>query len=101
MPLGAGRHGVVAGDILLGEAEEMLRKQQLGKSGFVVLFDDAGQVLAHPQMSSLLEPSLRSGAVGVLPRLDAIDTIGLSKAVNSWRGGGNAQQFFSDGSGRA
>ena len=101
MPLGAGRHGVVAGDILLGEAEEMLRKQQLGKSGFVVLFDDAGQVLAHPQMSSLLEPSLRSGAVGVLPRLDAIDTIGLSKAVNSWRGGGNAQQFFSDRSGRA
>ena len=101
MPLGDDRHGVVAGDILLGEAEQMLRKQQLGKSGFVVLFDDAGQVLAHPQMSSLLAPSLRSGTVGALPRLDAIDKIGLSKAVNSWRGGGDAQQFFNDSSGRA
>ena len=101
MPLGAGRRGVVAGDVLLGEAEEMLRKQQLGRSGFVVLFDDGGRVLVHPEMSRLLAPNLSSGAVGELPRLDAIDKIGLSKAVNAWRGGGGAQQFFSDGQGRA
>ena len=67
MPLGDDRHGVVAGDILLGEAEQMLRKQQLGKSGFVVLFDDAGQVLAHPQMSALLAPSLRAARSAPCP----------------------------------
>jgi adenylate cyclase len=101
MPLGADRKGVVAGDVLLGEAEEMLREQQLGKSGFVVLFDDAGRVLVHPEMSGLLAPELRSGAIGELPRLGAIDKIGLSKAVNAWRGGGGAQQFFRDSKGRA
>lgn len=101
MPLDDGRKGVVAGDVLLDEAEDMLRKQHLGRSGFVVLFDDAGRVLAHPEMSRLLAADLKGGAIGALPRLDAIDKIGLSKAVAAWRGGGSAQQFFTDSHGRA
>jgi adenylate cyclase len=98
--LGAGRRGVVAGDVLLDEAEEILRKQQLGSSGFVVLFDDAGRVLFHPDMSNLLAADLKGGAIGALPRVDAIDRIGLSRAVDAWRGGGSAQQFFEDDRGR-
>src|ERR1700687_5750959 len=88
MPLEDGHRGVVAGDVLLDEAEDMLRRQHLGRSGFVVLFDDAGRVLAHPEMSRLLAADLKGGAIGALPRLDAIDKIGLSRAVASWLGGG-------------
>jgi class 3 adenylate cyclase len=50
VPIGGDRRGVVAGDILLGEAEAMLRKQQIGKSGLAFLFDDAGRVFVHPDM---------------------------------------------------
>jgi adenylate cyclase len=91
---------VVAGDVLLGEAEDMLRKQQLGRSGVVVVFDDAGHVLAHPEMSDLLAAGVKGGEIGELPRLGAIDKIGISKAVDRWRGGGGAQQFFKDPQGR-
>jgi adenylate cyclase len=97
---GGGRRGVVAGDILLSEAEAMLRKQQIGKSGLAFLFDDAGRVLAHPDMRSLLEAASRSGQPGELPRLSAIDAIGISAAISAWRQSGVAQQFFRDSNGR-
>jgi adenylate cyclase len=97
---GGGRRGVVAGDILLSEAEAMLRKQQIGKSGLAFLFDDAGRVLAHPDMRSLLEAANRSGQPGELPRLSAIDAIGISAAISAWRQSGVAQQFFRDSNGR-
>ena len=100
VPIGGGRHGVVAGDILLSEAEAMLRKQQIGNSGLAFLFDDAGRVLVHPDMRNLMEAANRSGQPGELPRLSAIDTIGISAAINAWRRSGLAQQFFHDGNGR-
>jgi adenylate cyclase len=97
---GGGRRGVVAGDILLSEAEAMLRKQQIGKSGLAFLFDDAGRVLAHPDMRNLMEAANRSGQPGELPRLSAIDAIGISAAISAWRQSGVAQQFFHDSNGR-
>jgi adenylate cyclase len=100
VPIGGSRRGVVAGDILLSEAEAMLRKQQIGKSGLAFLFDDAGRVLVHPDMRNLMETAKRSGQPGELPRLSAIDTIGISAAISAWRQSGVAQQFFRDGNGR-
>jgi adenylate cyclase len=97
---GGGRRGVVAGDILLSEAEAMLRKQQIGKSGLAFLFDDSGRVLAHPDMRNLMEAANRSGQPGELPRLSAIDAIGISAAISAWRQSGVAQQFFQDSNGR-
>jgi adenylate cyclase len=100
MPIGTGRRGVVAGDIFLNEAETLLRKQKLGKSGLAFLFDESGRVLAHPEMSRLLEQAGGQGQTGDLPRLAAIDRIGLSGAIDSWRKSGVSQQFFDDGHGR-
>jgi len=100
VPVGGDRRGVVAGDILLGEAEAMLRKQQIGKSGLAFLFDDAGRVLVHPDMRNLMEAANRSGQPGELPRLSAVDTIGISAAIGAWRQTGVAQQFFHDSNGR-
>jgi adenylate cyclase len=99
MPIAAGRHGVVAGDISLEEAATMLRNQQLGQSGRAFLFDSMGRVVAHPDMEKLLEASTRRGP-GELPRLDAIDDIGLSAAIASWQATGSTQQFFNDSHGR-
>jgi adenylate cyclase len=98
MAIPGGRRGVVAGDIFLTEAEAMLRKQQLGHSGLAFLFDDAGRVLIHPEMSRMLQQT--HGKLDSLPTLKTVDKIGVSDAIEKWEHGGDAQQFFDDGHGR-
>jgi adenylate cyclase len=95
VPIAEGRRGVLAGDIFLTEAQTMLRKQQLGQSGLAFLFDDAGRVLAHPDMTRLMATARVQGRSDGLPRLSDIDTIGMSGAIESW-----PQRFFRDGEGR-
>lgn len=97
MPLKEGRRGVVAGDILLGGLEDMLRQQQLGASGLAFLFDDSGRIVGHPQMGRLMDemPERRND----LPKLAAIRLSGLGPAIQSWRETGRPQQFFADAAG--
>src|SRR6185437_3433208 len=100
LPIADGRRGVVAGDIFLGVAETMLRKQQLGQSGLAFLFDDAERVLAHPDMSKWLQADAVAGKLGEIPHVSAIDTVGILPAIGAWRQSGEEQQFFDDGHGR-
>jgi adenylate cyclase len=86
-----GRRGVVAGDLLLNQLEEMLVRQQLGKSGVSFLFNDADRIVAHPQMGRLMEEMPERG--DELPRLDAMKLHGLAAAIQSWRRDGKAQEF--------
>ncbi|WP_247438588.1 cache domain-containing protein [Bradyrhizobium sp. 44] len=100
MPIAGSPRGVVAGDILTGEAEALLRRQQLGNSGMVVLFDDENRVLAHPQMSELMAGSGGTAAAAGLPKLAEVDRIGIAKAVDAWKKTGVSQQIFEDADGR-
>jgi adenylate cyclase len=99
LPLKEGRRGVVAGDILLNEAEAMLTRQQLGKSGLAFLFDDDDRIVAHPQMAEFM--SEHPAGNGELPRIDAAGLPGLTSAIRAWRNGGPPQQFFDDDKGRS
>jgi adenylate cyclase len=99
MPSKEGRRGVLAADILLGGLEDMLKQQQLGASGLAFLFDDAGRIVGHPQMSRLMEEMPERG--NDLPKVDAIGLSGLGPAIRSWRETGRAQQFFGDAAGYA
>jgi adenylate cyclase len=98
LPLKEGRRGVVAGDILLDEAGEMLIRQRLGKSGLAFLFNDDDRIIAHPKMAELM--SAHPAGNGELPRITDVSLPGLSQAIGVWRGGGAAQQFFDDDAGR-
>lgn len=100
MPIGSGRTGVVAGDILIGEAETMLRQQGLGKSGGAFLFDDAGRVIAHPDLSKWLNERSADNRLPDLPRLTDVDTVGVRAAIDAWRRTNVSQQFFRDPEGR-
>jgi adenylate cyclase len=95
------RKGVVAGDILLDETDRFLEQQRLGRSGVAVLFNRLGNVVAHPQLKSLIarvESQTPNGQGVVLPNLDTLGISGLTDAVLSWRASGEAAQFFeSDG----
>jgi len=98
IPLSEGRRGVVAGDILLSQSEVLLRQQQLG-SGTAFLFNDEGRVVAHPEMSKLMQ-HLGGRAGDQLPEIDATNLAGLSEAVQSAEVGGHTHQFLSDKAGR-
>jgi adenylate cyclase len=98
LPLHEGRRGVVAGDILLNEAESMLIRQRLGKSGRAFLFNDDDRIIAHPHMADLM--SARPAGNGELPPVADVSLPGLTQAIGAWRGGGAAQQFFDDHEGR-
>ncbi|MBR0824538.1 adenylate/guanylate cyclase domain-containing protein [Bradyrhizobium manausense] len=97
-PLQEGRRGVIAGDILLAQSEAMLDRQRLGNSGLVFLFNDAGQIVAHPNMSILMEQASESRHEG-LPKLDAVKLTGLPAAIRSWRQDRESHKFFSDAAG--
>jgi len=93
-----GRRGVVAGDLLLNRLEQSLAEQRLGQSGLTFLFNDAGSIVAHPEMGRLMAAMPERS--DELPRLDAIKLAGLPPAIEAWRKGGHAQQIFADQAGR-
>ncbi|MBD2749601.1 adenylate/guanylate cyclase domain-containing protein [Microvirga sp. BT688] len=94
-----GRRGIVAGDILLTDADTFIRAQKLGKSGAVFLFDDAGRVIGHSRMSEFLKARSQD-ATADLPRLDEIGIVDIARPLAAWRHGGDAQQVFEAKDGR-
>ncbi|MGV7215079.1 adenylate/guanylate cyclase domain-containing protein [Bradyrhizobium sp. UFLA05-112] len=98
MPLTEGRRGVVAGDILLARSEMLLNQQRLGSSGLAFLFNDDGRIVAHPQMSELVESF--HGRGGDLPKIDAIKLAGLPAAIQSSKQEQTRHQFITDATGR-
>ncbi|KJC48469.1 adenylate cyclase [Bradyrhizobium sp. LTSP849] len=97
-PLKEGRRGVVAGDVLLNRFEDMLTQQKLGESGVAFLFNQSGQIVAHPDMSRLVAGI--PGRHDDLPPIGALKWPGFEPIVRSWRERGPAQQFFADDLGR-
>lgn len=96
-----GQTGVVGGDILLVEAEALMRRQQIGQSGLVFLFDDDGRVLVHPQMSARLAARPMGSQTIALPMLAEVDKVGTAGAIQNWRQGGPASQVFTGADGRS
>lgn len=97
-PFTQGRRGIVAGDILLADADAFIRAQKLGKSGAVFLFDDAGRVIGHSRMSEFLKA--RSPDSADLPRLDEIGIVDIAQPLAAWRHGEDAPQVFEAPDGR-
>jgi adenylate cyclase len=100
IPVKSGQLGVVAGDILLSDADALLRNQRLGNSGVAFLFDDEGRIVAHPRMSALIGAQTTDGGAITLPRLTDVYKTGIPAAVRAWQSGNQAQQFFRNDDGR-
>ena len=91
-----GRGGVIAGDMLMDAAQEVLKREKLTASGTAFLFDDDDRILAHPLMSELLGREVS----GTIPRLRETDMAGVLKAIRASRASGVSEQFFADPAGR-
>src|SRR5882762_3417609 len=89
-------NGVIAGDLLMDSAQEVLKREKLTASGVAFLFDDDDRILAHPRMSEMLGREVS----GTIPRLRETDMAGVLKAIRAWRADGISEQFFNDPAGR-
>ncbi|SCY94328.1 adenylate/guanylate cyclase domain-containing protein [Microvirga guangxiensis] len=98
-PFPQGRRGIVAGDILLSEADAFLRSQKLGTSGVVFLFDDSGKIVAHPRMEEVFH-TRAAGQLIDLPPLGQLVTVDITQPLNVWQRGGATQQIFEAADGR-
>jgi adenylate cyclase len=96
LPIEQGKDGVVAGDLLLDVAQELLKREQLTPSAVAFLFDDDDRILAHPRMSEMIGRE----ASGSIPHLRENDMAGVLKAIRAWRADGRSEQFFTDPVGR-
>jgi len=94
-----GRRGVAAGDILLTETDEFLNAQKLSPSGVVFLFDDGGQIVAHPRMEEIYQ-ARAAGAALQLPSISRLVDVDISQPLKAWQQGGAAQQIFDAADGR-
>ena len=97
-PLTGGRLGVLAGDILLRDAERFLPSERLGQTGVVLLVDQAGTLVAHPRLSDLLDKTSAGKDKLSLPILADAGIPGLADAFAAWRINESAvSQFGSEG----
>lgn len=66
--------GVIAADLKLDTFSEFVQAQRPGQNGTVMIFDQAGSIIAHPEFSELVATSMTHPVKSSLPSIDDINT---------------------------
>jgi adenylate cyclase len=66
--------GVIAADLKLDTFSAFVQAQRPGQSGTVMIFDQAGSLIAHPGFSDLVTGAMTHPARSSLPSIDEINT---------------------------
>ena len=66
--------GVIAADLKLDTFSDFVHAQRPGKHGTVVIFDQAGSLIAHPDFAALVEAAMTHPSRSQLPSVDEINS---------------------------
>jgi len=66
--------GVLAADLKLDNFSEFVQAQRPGEHGTVMIFDQAGSLIAHPAFSGLVATAMTNPSQSQLPSIDAINS---------------------------
>ena len=66
--------GVIAADLKLDTFSEFVQAQRPGQHGTVMIFDQAGSLIAHPDFPQLVASAMTHPSQSQLPSLDEINT---------------------------
>ena len=66
--------GVLAADLKLDTFSEFVQAQRPGKHGTVMIFDQAGSLIAHPNFAELVTTAMTNPSQSQLPSIDAINS---------------------------
>jgi adenylate cyclase len=72
--------GVIAADLKLDTFSNFVQAQRPGQHGTVMIFDQAGSLIAHPEFSDLVTSAMTHPARSSLPSIDEINT-GITASV--------------------
>jgi adenylate cyclase len=72
--------GVLAADLKLDTFSDFVQAQRPGAHGTVMIFDQAGSIIAHPQFADLVASAMTHPARSALPSTDEINS-GLAASV--------------------
>jgi adenylate cyclase len=72
--------GVLAADLKLDTFSDFVQAQRPGEHGTVMIFDQAGSIIAHPQFADLVASAMTHPARSALPSIDEINS-GLVASV--------------------
>jgi adenylate cyclase len=66
--------GVVAADLKLDSFSDFVQAQRPGQHGTVMIFDQAGSLIAHPEFASLVASAMTHPSQSQLPSIDEINS---------------------------
>ena len=66
--------GVLAADLKLDTFSEFVQAQRPGEHGTVMIFDQAGSLIAHPHFGELVTTAMTNPSQSQLPSIDAINS---------------------------
>ena len=72
--------GVIAADLKLDTFSEFVQAQRPGQHGTVMIFDQAGSLIAHPEFAGFVESAMTHPSQSQLPSIDEINS-GLVASV--------------------
>src|SRR5450755_1984600 len=66
--------GVIAADLKLDTFSEFVQAQRPGQHGTVMIFDQAGSIIAHPEFSDFVASAMTHPAQSALPSIDEVNS---------------------------
>ena len=66
--------GVIAADLKLDTFSAFVQAQRPGQHGIVMIFDEAGSIIAHPDFAHFVESAMTHPAQSQLPSIDEINS---------------------------
>jgi len=75
--------GVLAADLKLDTFSDFVQAQRPGQHGTVMIFDQAGSIIAHPQFGDFVTSAMTHPARSALPKIDEINSGMMASVLRS------------------
>ena len=92
--------GVLAADLKLDTFSEFVQAQRPGEHGTVMIFDQAGSIIAHPEFTDLVTNAMTHPAQSSLPSIDEINTGMMASVIRGSYNKDSYEGSIDDGTGK-
>src|SRR5450631_345452 len=92
--------GVLAADLKLDAFSEFVQAQRPGQHGMVMIFDQAGSIIAHPKFADFVASAMTHPARSTLPSIDEINSGTVASVLRTSYNRDNSEGSIQDENGQ-
>src|SRR5450631_3008301 len=92
--------GVLAADLKLDTFSEFVQAQRPGQHGMVMIFDQAGSIIAHPKFADFVASAMTHPARSTLPSIDEINSGTVASVLRTSYNRDNSEGSIQDENGQ-